>query len=169
MAGVIGQRAPAGKVTDVVSGSGAKKEDVMGLMDKVKAQATQLADKAQQAGQAGQAKLADIQSKRKGDALLLELGGEFYAQKVGRSDGGAETRIAGLVARLQAFEAEHGAVTVTSADAPDAGPPPTGGVPSSSMSGSSVPSASTPPAPPAPPPASSSGPLPQAQYGSGQS
>ena len=82
----------------------------MGLMDKVKAQATQLADKAQQAGQAGQAKLADIQAKRKGDALLLELGGEFYSQKVGRADGGAETRMAGLVARLQAFEAEHGSL-----------------------------------------------------------
>ena len=36
----------------------------MGLMDKVKAQATQLADKAQQAGQAGQAKLADLQAKQ---------------------------------------------------------------------------------------------------------
>ncbi|HEY7946693.1 MAG TPA: hypothetical protein VID75_03395 [Acidimicrobiales bacterium] len=138
----------------------------MGLMDKVKAQATQLADKAQQAGQAGQAKLADIQAKRKGDALLLELGGEVYSQKVGRADGQADTRIAGLVARLQAFEAEHGTVAVTSADAPDAGPPPTGGVPTSSMAGSATPPAS---APAAPPPAASAGPLPQAQYGSEQS
>ena len=89
----------------------------MGLMDKVKAQATQLADKAQQAGQAGQAKLADLQAKRKGDALLLELGGIVYSQKVGRADAGAETRIAELVARLQAYEAEHGPGPVTSADA----------------------------------------------------
>ncbi|HVC70875.1 MAG TPA: hypothetical protein VNC61_11535 [Acidimicrobiales bacterium] len=133
----------------------------MGLMDKVKAQATQLADKAQQAGQAGQAKLADIQAKRKGDALLLELGGELYNQKVGRADGQAESRIAGLVARLQAFEAEHGSVTVTSADAPDTGAAPTGGVPSSSVAGSPAPAAA-----PAPPPAASAGPLPQAQYGS---
>jgi hypothetical protein len=126
----------------------------MGLMDKVKAQATQLADKAQQAGQAGQAKLADLQAKRKGDALLLELGGEVYSQKVGRSDNGADTRFAGLVARLQAFEAEHGTLGVTSADGtPDAG---VGGVPTSS----------TPAA--APPPAASAGPIPQAQYGSGQ-
>lgn len=137
----------------------------MGLMDKVKAQATQLADKAQQAGQAGQAKLADIQAKRKGDALFLELGGEVYCQKVGRSDGQADTRIAGLVARLQAFEAEHGSLSVTSADAPDAGPPPTGGVPTSSMAGSAPPAS----APPAPAPAASAGPLPQAQYGSEQS
>ena len=96
----------------------------MGLMDKVKAQATQLADKAQQAGQAGQAKLQDLQAKRKGDALLLELGGEVYNQKVGRADGSADTRIAGLVARLQAYEAEHGTLTVTSADAtPDSAVP----------------------------------------------
>jgi hypothetical protein len=129
----------------------------MGLMDKVKAQATQLADKAQQAGQAGQAKLADMQAKRKGDALLLELGGEVYSQKVGRADGGVETRIAGLVAQLQAYEAEHGTLSVTSADAADSAVP-TSGVPTSST-----------PAPAAPPPASSAGPIPQAQYGSGQS
>jgi uncharacterized protein (DUF2164 family) len=134
----------------------------MGLMDKVKAQATQLADKAQQAGQMGQAKLNDLQAKRKGDAMLLELGGEFYSQKVGRADAGVETRMAGLVARLQAYEAEHGTIGVTSADAstPDA---PAGGVPTSSV----PPTAST-PAPSAPPPAASAGPIPQAQYGSGQ-
>ncbi|HXQ43577.1 MAG TPA: hypothetical protein VN816_02975 [Acidimicrobiales bacterium] len=129
----------------------------MGLMDKVKAQATQLADKAQQAGQAGQAKLADLQAKRKGDALLLELGGEVYSQKVGRADAGVETRIAGLVARLQAFEAEHGTIGVTSADTSDSAP-----------AASAPPTASAPPAA-APPPAASAGPIPQAQYGSGQS
>jgi len=122
----------------------------MGLMDKVKAQASQLADKAQQAGQAGQAKLADLQAKRKADALLLELGGEVYGQKVGRADAGAETRIAGLVARLQAFEAEHGSVGVTPADGGDAG-----AGPDSSASPT--------------PPAGSTGTIPQAQYGSGQS
>src|ERR1700685_518995 len=132
----------------------------MGLMDKVKAQATQLADKAQQAGQAGQAKLADLQAKRKGDALLLELGGEVYGQKVGRADAGADTRIAGLVARLQAFEAEHRTIGVTSAAPP---PPaaPVGGVPTSSVPPTSTTAA-------APPPAASAGPIPQAQYGSGQ-
>jgi hypothetical protein len=123
----------------------------MGLMDKVKSQATQLAEKAQQAGQAGQAKLADIQAKRKGDAYLLELGGIVYAQKMGRADAGADTRVAALVAQLQAFEAEHGTIDVTSADA-------------SPGDGAPAPA----PAAPAPPPASA-GPIPQAQYGSGQS
>ncbi|HLI72852.1 MAG TPA: hypothetical protein VKU86_03155 [Acidimicrobiales bacterium] len=87
----------------------------MGLMDKVKSQATQLADKAQQAGQAGQAKLAEIQAKRKADALLLELGGLVYQQRTGRAGLGADTRIQELVDALGRHEAEHGPVTVTSA------------------------------------------------------
>ena len=62
-----------------------RRRTVMGLMDKVKSQATQLAEKAQQAGQAGQAKLAEVQSKRKADALLLELGGITYTQRMGRA------------------------------------------------------------------------------------
>ncbi|MHB8329888.1 MAG: hypothetical protein ACYDD6_09755 [Acidimicrobiales bacterium] len=91
----------------------------MGLMDKVKNQATQLADKAQQAGQAGQAKLADIQAKRKADGMLLELGGLSYIEKVGRSVTGGEARAAGLVEQLQAHEAEHGPIDVTVAGSAD--------------------------------------------------
>lgn len=86
----------------------------MGLMDKVKSQATQLADKAQQVGQTGKAKLDEMQAKRKSDALLLELGGLVYTDKVGRPVAGSEVRAAEIVAQLQAFEAEHGPVKVTS-------------------------------------------------------
>jgi hypothetical protein len=138
----------------------------MGLMDKVKAQATQLADKAQQAGQAGQAKRADFQAKRSADALLLELGGIVYTQKAGRAAPGADARITELVGQVQAFEAEHGAVDVTVADAAPVDPATAaGGVPTSSV----PPTSSSTPAPAAPPPAASAGPIPQAQYGSGQS
>jgi len=139
-------------------------------MDKVKAQATQLADKAQQAGQAGQAKLADIQAKRKGDALLLELGGITYTQRVGRADAGAEVRATEIIGLVQAFEAEHGPVQVTSANAAVAETTgvvdPGGTIPTSSP----IPTATPTAAPPAPaPPTASAGPLPQAQYGSGES
>ena len=129
----------------------------MGLMDKVKAQATQLADKAQQAGQA---KLAEVQSKRKADALLLELGGITYTQRMGRAEPGADARATELVGLVQAYEAEHGAVSVTSANAAVAE---TTGV---------VDPGGTIPAPgpaPAPPPSASAGPIPQAQYGTGES
>ncbi len=88
----------------------------MGIMDKVKAQATQIADKAQQAGQVGQAKIAELQAKRRADALLVELGGLVYTERAGRGSPDTETRIADVVARLRAHEAEHGPITVTGAD-----------------------------------------------------
>ena len=90
----------------------------MGLMDKVKAQATQLADKAQQAGQAGQAKLAEVQAKRKADALLLELGGITYTQRMGRADAGADARATEIVGLVQALrEPSTARCQVTSANA----------------------------------------------------
>ena len=87
----------------------------MGIMDKVKAQATQIADRAQQAGQVGQAKLAELQAKRKADGLLLELGGIVYSERVGRPVPDGDTRAAALVAQLQAHEAENGPVKVATA------------------------------------------------------
>ncbi len=127
----------------------------MGLMDKVKSQATQLAEKAQQAGQAGQAKLAEVQAKRKADALLLELGGITYEQATGRADASAQSRATELVGLVKQYEAEHGAVTVTSANAVVA-----------ESTGVVDPTASAPAPSTAPP--TSSGPIPQAQYGSGE-
>ena len=140
----------------------------MGLMDKVKAQATQLADKAQQAGQAGQAKLAEVQAKRKGDALLLELGGITYSQRMGRADAGADARVTEIVGLVQAFEAEHGPIQVTSANAAVAETTgvidPGAGIPTATT----IPTATI-PTPTAAPPSASAGPLPQAQYGTGES
>ena len=57
----------------------------MGLMDKVKAQATQVAQKAQEQAKAGQAKLAEKQSGRRSDALLRDLGAAVYAEKTGKA------------------------------------------------------------------------------------
>jgi len=90
----------------------------MGFMDKVKAQATVLAEKAQEGAKAGQAKLSEIQAKKHADALLLELGGIVYTQQVGRASADADKRSSELVAELRQFESEHGQVTVTSATAP---------------------------------------------------
>jgi len=79
----------------------------MGLMDKVKAQATQLADKAQQAGQAGQAKLADIQAKRKATPCCSSWRHHLLPAH-GRAEAGADVRVTEIVGLVQAFEAEHG-------------------------------------------------------------
>ena len=128
----------------------------MGLMDKVKAQTSQLLEQAQQVGQAGQAKLAEVQAKRKADALLLELGGVTYLERVGRGDAATQSRAAELVSLVQQHEAEHGPVSVTSASAAMA-----------EATGVVDPGASAPP-PATTPPTSTAGPIPQAQYGSGE-
>ena len=91
----------------------------MGIMDKVKEQATQIADRAQQAGQVGQAKLAELQAKRKADGLLLELGGIVYSERAGHPVPDSESRAASVVAQLQAHEAEYGPVKLASNGAAD--------------------------------------------------
>lgn len=110
----------------------------MGFMDKVKSQATALAEKAQEGAKAGQEKLTQIQTKRQSDALLLELGGLAYLQQAGRPEPGTAERIEAITAELRTFEAQHGAVTVTPA------------VPQTGASGTFVPAgagSSTPPSP----------------------
>jgi hypothetical protein len=85
----------------------------MGLMDKVKAQATQLAEKAQEAGKVGQAKLGTLQTKKQADNLLRELGAHHFAKAKGRGDGQTDTKISGVMAQLDAHEAEHGQIDLT--------------------------------------------------------
>jgi len=87
----------------------------MGFMDKVKAQATVLAEKAQEGAKAGQAKLSDMQAKKHADALLLELGGIVYCQQAGRAPGDADAKVSELIGQIGQFEAEHGPISVTSA------------------------------------------------------
>ncbi|MHB1763329.1 MAG: hypothetical protein ACYCTL_10460 [Acidimicrobiales bacterium] len=53
----------------------------MGLLDKVKAQAEQAVTKAQQGMAQGQAKLDQLQTKRRSDALLRNLGAAVYAEQ----------------------------------------------------------------------------------------
>jgi hypothetical protein len=85
----------------------------MGLMDKVKAQATQLAEKAQEAGKVGQQKIGNLQVKKQADTLLRELGAHHFAKAKGRGDAQTDTKIAGVMAQLDAHEAEHGQIDLT--------------------------------------------------------
>ena len=78
----------------------------MSLLDKVKNQAGQLAEKAQQGVAQGKDKLDDLQSKKKGDALLRDLGAAYFAQQHG--DGTADA-VAAALAAVEAHVAEHGA------------------------------------------------------------
>ena len=117
----------------------------MGFMDKVKAQATVLAEKAQEGAKAGQAKLSEMQAKKHADALLLELGGIAYTQQAGRAAPGAEARYSELITEISSFEAEHGPVVVTSATAtaPDGNFVPTGSSAGDTPPQASAPSATT--------------------------
>ena len=52
----------------------------MGLLDKVKAQATVLADKAQTGMQQGQTKIQEMQAGKQADHLLRELGAYVFVR-----------------------------------------------------------------------------------------
>lgn len=80
----------------------------MGLMDKVKAQATQLAQKTQEAAQEGKAKLDQAQANRRGDMLLRQLGAAVYAERTGRGAADTQATIDQLVSTISAHERENG-------------------------------------------------------------
>jgi hypothetical protein len=80
----------------------------MGLMDRVKEQAAQLAQKTQEAAHEGKIKLDQAAAKRRADAMFRELGAAVYADRTGR--GGADTaaKVERLVKALSDQEAEQG-------------------------------------------------------------
>jgi hypothetical protein len=127
----------------------------MGLLDKVKAQATAATVMAKDAAQKGQAKLDEVQSKKGADGILRDLGAAVYATKTGRSTPTTEADIDRLVAALQTHESEHGALTLA--------PETPAAAPTAAATGSSMPPppmATSPSTPPPPPPAASTSPPP---------
>ena len=97
----------------------------MGLMDKVKAQATVLAQKTQETARDSRIKFDQAQAKRRGDVMLRNLGAAVYAERTGRGTPGTQAEIDKLVADIKAHEAEHGInLAAEPGDQPQAGPPP---------------------------------------------
>ena len=97
----------------------------MGLLDKVKAQATAATEMAKDAAAKGQAKMNEAQAKKAADGMLRDLGAAFYATKTGRSTPTTDADIEQLVTALQAHESEHGQITLapeSAAAAPTATP-----------------------------------------------
>ena len=80
----------------------------MGLMDKVRAQATVLAQKTQETTRDGKARLDQIQARRRAEAMLRDLGTAVYAERTGRSTPDTDAKIDKLVADLAAYETEQG-------------------------------------------------------------
>jgi hypothetical protein len=95
----------------------------MGLMDKVKAQATQLAQQAQDTARDGKAKFDQSQASKRSDVLLRDLGAAVYAERTGRGTGDSQAQIDKLVADISAHEAQNGISLTGTADQQQQGPP----------------------------------------------
>ncbi len=93
----------------------------MGLLDRVREQAAQVAQRAgqatQEAAQTGKAKLDQAQAKRRADAMFRDLGAAVYAERTGRGGTDTADKIERLVKALSEQEASQGLG--------DDGPPPT--------------------------------------------
>ena len=97
----------------------------MGLLDKVKAQATAATEMAKDAAAKGQAKLVEAQAKKAAEGMLRDLGAAFYAKKEGRATPTTDADMDRLVAAIQQYESEHGPLTLapeSAAAAPTASP-----------------------------------------------
>ena len=90
----------------------------MGLLDKAKEKAGQLAGQAKE-------KIEDVKEKRKVDDLLDDLGRILYRQRTERGEAGDEDEIARLVGELRTLESD-GTEVIPSVSAPvaDEQPPP---------------------------------------------
>ncbi len=115
----------------------------MGLMDKVKAQATVLVDKAQTGVQQGQTKLAEMQSGKQADHLLRELGAYVFLSERNRVQPDSDAKVAEIMSQLDALEAAGTPVAIT----PEAPAVPAAGAVPQSVD-TTVPTAGTVPPPP---------------------
>ena|SRR6185437_6193729 len=125
----------------------------MGLLDKVKAQATAATEMAKDAAAKGQAKLDEAQAKKAAEGMLRDLGAAFYATKTGRTTPTTDADIERLVAALQQHESEHGPLTLAPESAA-AGPTaaPAGAGAAGAPAPPPPPQAADPASPPPPPP-----------------
>jgi hypothetical protein len=73
----------------------------MGFFDKAKENIERVAKQ-------GQGKIDEVQSKKKADGLLRDLGAWTYAAHTGRDDGKGPTEMQRICSELEAHEAEHG-------------------------------------------------------------
>jgi hypothetical protein len=84
----------------------------MGLVDKWREQAAQVAQRTaqmtQDAAQQGKAKLDQAQAKRRADAMFRDLGAAVYAERTGRGGTDTADKIDRLVTALSQQEAELG-------------------------------------------------------------
>jgi hypothetical protein len=95
----------------------------MGLMDKVRAQSTQLAQMAQETAREGKVKLDQAQAKRRADAMFRDLGATVYAERTGRGTPDSQGKIDRLVEALSRQEASQGLGDPDGSTPPGSTPP----------------------------------------------
>jgi hypothetical protein len=93
----------------------------MGLMDRVREQAAQLAQKTQEAAQEGRVMLDQAQARRRADAMFRDLGAAVYAERTGRAGPDGADKIDRLIKALSRQEAEQG---LGDGNPPQSPPPP---------------------------------------------
>lgn len=98
----------------------------MGLMDRVREQATQLAQKTQEAAQEGRSMLDQAQARRRADAMFRDLGAAVYAERTGRGGADGADKIDRLIKALSRQEAEQGLGDTGTASSAGAESPPAG-------------------------------------------
>ncbi|HMK63271.1 MAG TPA: hypothetical protein VK386_06605 [Acidimicrobiales bacterium] len=90
----------------------------MGLMDKLKEQAGQVAAQAQKGAAQAQAKFEAVQGKRSADVMLRDLGAACYSEQ---RQGGSHDAVEKALAALDSYVAGGGTVDV-STTGPQSGP-----------------------------------------------
>jgi hypothetical protein len=95
----------------------------MPLIDRMREQAAQLAQKTQEAAQEGRAKLDQAQARRRADAMFRDLGAAVYAERTGRGGADGPDKIERLVKALTRQEAEQGLGDSPAPAGPDRGGP----------------------------------------------
>ena len=93
----------------------------MGLMNRVREQAAQLAQKTQEAAQEGRVMLDQAQARRRADAMFRDLGAAVYAERTGRAGPDGADKIDRLIKALSRQEAEQG---LGDGNPPPSSPPP---------------------------------------------
>ena len=80
----------------------------MGLINRATEQATHLKDRAKvrEVAEKVRGKVEDIQTKRKANDLLEDLGRLVYAEHTGRTNDSAASEISRIVAELQTLEGD---------------------------------------------------------------
>jgi hypothetical protein len=80
----------------------------VGLMDKFKEQASQLAEKTQEAARDGKVRFDQAQAMRRADAMLRNLGALVYAERTGRAAPDTQAQQERLISDISAHEAQNG-------------------------------------------------------------